>query len=189
METLLSNTLVVLGIILGIALGVTLIVYIVLPALIKKEVPVQEYVEITDKVLTKTDAFMGIVKEILPNNATVNIVQKIINICEIGVKNAEQLCKIQEITKDQRKDAANQYIQTVLKESGIEITPAREKIIEGAIEAAVYAIGHKETTEAEKQAALEEAQNQVAEANAKAAELQKTIDNIADSDQAVKSTT
>lgn len=140
---ILSNTVLVLGIILGIALGVAILSYFVLPLLIKKGVPVSQYIQTADEVLNKAEAVMKVVDGLLPNNQAVNIIDKIIEIAEIGTKNAEQLYKIEEIDKTQRKEEAIKYVHTVLEELGIEITPEREQIIDGAIEAAVYAIGHK----------------------------------------------
>lgn len=148
---ILSNTLVVLGIVLGTALVVAAVVYFILPLLIKKNIPVNQYIESVGEVLAKADEVLKMVDGVMPNNSAVNIAEKIIKIAEVGVKNAEQLYKIGEIAKDQRKTEAINYINTVLGELGIEITPEREQIILGAIEAAVYAIGHKKESFTEEQ--------------------------------------
>lgn len=178
MNTLLSNTLVLLAIIIGVALAVVAIVYFVLPYLIKKNVPVKQYTDIADKVLSKSDEVMEVVKEIFPNNAVVNITEKILKIAEIGVKNAEQLCKIQEITKDQRKDASINYVTTVLKENGVEVTDDRLTIIKGAVEAAVFALGHTPVDVKELQDNLNTANQTISTLQGEKTDLLKKIDGV-----------
>lgn len=54
-----------------------------------------------------------------------------------AVQYAEQLFKNGSIDKEERILKATEYVKLVLKESGVDITPEREELIKGAIEASV----------------------------------------------------
>ena len=70
------------------------------------------------------------------------VVDKVIDYAEIGVAEAEQLYRVNDITKDERKQAAIEFVYQSLRLAGYELTPELEKITAGAIEAAVLGLGH-----------------------------------------------
>lgn len=85
---------------------------------------------------TVTDAL----KVAMPGNKVVSVIDKVVDYAQTGVKAAEQLAKSGQITADQRKSQANQYITTALNYAGIEVTPEIQTAIDGAVECAVAAL-------------------------------------------------
>lgn len=77
-----------------------------------------------------------------PNSPALLIVDKVIDWARKGAEAAEQLYYIDSITGDQRKAEATKFVYDALKVAEIEITPAVEKVVDGCIEAAVFAMGH-----------------------------------------------
>ena len=49
--------------------------------------------------------------------------------------------------KDKRKEAARQYVNDALAPAGVPITPEADRLIEGAIQSEVLALGHKDKDE------------------------------------------
>lgn len=60
---------------------------------------------------------------------------------------AEQLYKTSQIPEEQRKAEATQLVYICLQAAGVDVTEDMKRIIDGAIEAAVYALPktHEET--------------------------------------------
>lgn len=131
----------IIGLAIGLAVGVIVASGIFLPALKKKGAgSVLEQASNTIGVINKT---FDSLKTIMPDNPAVNMIDKILDWAYIGVEQAEQLYLIGRIKGDERKAAAIDFIRESLNLAGIEITPSIEKIIDGAVEASVLALGHK----------------------------------------------
>jgi hypothetical protein len=132
----------------GILLIVTMIsivvaaIAIVFPWLKKKGVDLKPTFKVAEGVVNGADTITDILKAAFPTSAIAGIADKIIDYARIGVEKAEQLYYINEITGDQRKAEAIRFVHDALKLANIETTPAIEKIIDGAVEAGVYALGH-----------------------------------------------
>lgn len=120
---------------------------IIFPWLKKKGVNVPSTLEATSGVLDATDAITDILKAAFPTSAVVNIVDKVIDYAKVGAQKAEQLYIINTISKDERKEEATKFVYEALEIAGIERTAAIEKIVDGAVEAAVLTLGHTVDTD------------------------------------------
>lgn len=114
------------------------------PWLKKKGVNVPTALEVGEIAVTGADQITDILKALFPGNAAVNIADKIIDYAVVGVKKAEQLYHINSITGDERNAEAKKFVYEALELAGIERTTAIDKIVDGAVEAAVLALGHAE---------------------------------------------
>ena len=113
-----------------------------IPYLKKRGVNVPATLESVSIGLDSADKIADMLKTIFPANPVVNVVDKVIDYAEIGVAEAEQLYRVNDITKDERKQAAIEFVYQSLRLAGYELTPELEKITAGAIEAAVLGLGH-----------------------------------------------
>ncbi len=116
---------------------------VVIPRLKRKGVNVPATLESVSVGLDSADEITDMLKAAFPANFFINIADKVIDYAKIGVAQAEQLCRINDIARDDRKQAATDFVYQSLRMSGHEITPEIEKITAGAIEAAVMGLGHK----------------------------------------------
>lgn len=114
------------------------------PWLKKKGVNVPTALEVGEIAVTGADQITDILKALFPGNAAVTIADKIIDYAAVGVKKAQQLYHINQITGDERKAEAMKFVYDALELAGVERTAAIDKIIDGAVEAAVLALGHAE---------------------------------------------
>lgn len=120
---------------------------LIFPWLKKKGVNVLSTLEATSGVLDATDAITDILKAAFPASAVVNIVDKVIDYAKVGAQKAEQLYIINTISKDERKEEATKFVYEALEIAGVERTAAIEKIVDGAVEAAVLTLGHTVDTD------------------------------------------
>lgn len=132
------------SLIIGLAVGVIAASGILLPALKKKGVDAGAILEQASSTIGVINNTFDSLKAILPDNPAVNMIDKILDWASIGVDQAEQLYLVGKIKGDERKAAAIDFIHESLSLAGIEITPSIEKIIDGAVEASVLALGHKQ---------------------------------------------
>jgi len=131
-------------IVLAFILLVVVSAVVILPMFKRKGIDAEAVLKQTrDALVTVSNAF-DTVKPFLPESAAVNKFEDIVGIVQIGVDNAEQLYHISELEGDKRKVAAKQYIDDALDFVGIEKTKAVERLVDGALEASVFRLGHKE---------------------------------------------
>lgn len=119
----------------------------IFPWLKKRGVNVPSALGVTSGVLDGADTITDILKMAFPASAVVNVVDKVIDYAKIGVQKAEQLYIINTISKDERKEEATKFVYEALEIAGIERTAAIDKIVDGAVEAAVLTLGHMEDTD------------------------------------------
>ncbi|WOC32790.1 MULTISPECIES: phage holin, LLH family [Caproicibacterium] len=86
------------------------------------------------------DKLTDALKEVLPDNKGVLLLDKIVDYAKIGVQAAEQLAKSGQIDAKARKETATNYLLAVLKAAGVEVTPEIQTAIDGAVECAVAAL-------------------------------------------------
>ena len=141
-----ENINIILVIIAAVAVMVAACAFI-FPWLKKKDINVPSTLEATSGVLDATDAITDILKAAFPTSAVVNIVDKVIDYAKVGAQKAEQLYIINTISKDERKEEATKFVYEALEIAGIERTAAIEKIVDGAVEAAVLTLGHTVDTD------------------------------------------
>ena len=138
-----TNTLAVLALVVGIAIGVVAMLSIELPYVKKKGIDIEKYLNKVNDTVVKIDQVFNTIKPFLPNVPAIGIVDKVLEYAKLGVNKAEQLYHIGQIQANQRKEEAKSFIFDALKLAKIDITPELEKVIDGAIEASVMALGHK----------------------------------------------
>jgi hypothetical protein len=132
----LSNPYILLGIILLVAVLVLGIVYLAVPYSIKKGYPIEEYLTLADKNLDTIQNAVNTVSKVVPV-PYIELIEKVFNLADVAIHNAEQLYKIGELQKDERKNEARDYVNNALKLVGVEVTPELQKVIDGAIQASV----------------------------------------------------
>jgi hypothetical protein len=153
----------------------------------KKGIDSPEVLSNIEKGIVATEPIIAVAKGIAPLNPAVNILDLIEKYAKTGVKNAEQLYLSSQLPADQRNAKAKDTISAVLKASNVEVTPEIEKIIDGAIEASVLDLGHNKT-DAEKEAAKQALQAQLAQITAENTQLKTTINTITTAATAVNTT-
>lgn len=90
--------------------------------------------------LRTADIILDGVQVALPGLPGVAVVDKVVELAEKSVNAAEQMNKSNQISADQRKATAVQLVKDYLTAANVEITPDMEKIIDGAVEAAVFVL-------------------------------------------------
>ena len=166
------------GTILGVTFGVGAAVLFLMPFLKKKNIKADEVIKKMDTVLTGADAFITVADKILPVNPIVDILKVVEKYARIGVHQAEQLFIASKLGEDERYVKSKETIYAALKLLNVEVTLDVVKIVDGAIEAEVLALGHKDLTEAEKQVQLQQVQAQATQLQTENVQLKQTITTI-----------
>jgi hypothetical protein len=158
-----GNTLAVLTLVIGIVIGVVATVGVVMPLLKKKGIDIEKYLNEANDTVVKVDQVFDTIKPFLPNVPAIGVIDKVLEYTKIGVNKAEQLYYIRQIQADQRKQEAKNFILDVLKLAKIDVTPELDKVIDGAIEASVMALGHTQQTAQAQAAATADTQTTAAQ--------------------------
>lgn len=153
MESILNNpVLLLLAIILFAILSAICILWL-LPMLVKRGVNVSGVIAKADMAISAMDTLTNTVKTLFPETPGIDLVDKILTYAQKAADSAEQLYLTSQIPEEQRKQEAMQLVRKCLQAAGITITEDMQTIIDGAIEAAVYALP-KTHTEQNKSAEL-----------------------------------
>lgn len=140
MEIIMKNPALLILFVIIVALAVALCVLLLVPLLIKKGVDVSGTIEKADLAISTLDSLTDTIKALLPNTPGLDMVDKILVYAQKAVDSAEQLYKTSQIPEEQRKAEATQLVYICLQAAGVDVTEDMKKIIDGAIEAAVYAL-------------------------------------------------
>lgn len=146
---------------------------------LSKKVNVEKTIRNVEKGLTAADGVLTVASELLPGNSIVNALKIVDKYAHVGVNQAEQLYLTSQLPADQRNTKAKETIYAALTAANIVVTPEIEKIIDGAIETEVLALGHKTPTEAEKAAQLANVQEENTKLTQENQALSQKISNIA----------
>lgn len=157
MEFILKNPTLLLGVVVLFAILVALCILWLLPVLIKRGVDVSGTIEKADLAISTLDSLTDTIKALFPNAPGLDMVDKILVYAQKAVDSAEQLYKSSQIPESQRKAEATQLVYICLQEAGVDVTEDMKKIIDGAIEAAVFALPKTHTIETAKVSALPDA--------------------------------
>lgn len=157
MEFILKNPTLLLVAVVLFAILVALCILWLLPALIKRGVDVSGTIEKADLAISTLDSLTDTIKALFPNAPGLDMVDKILVYAQKAVDSAEQLYKTSQIPENQRKAEATQLVYICLQEAGVDVTEDMKKIIDGAIEAAVFALPKTHTIETAKVSALPDA--------------------------------
>lgn len=145
----------------------------------KKGVNISKDLDNVNKVITATEPIISVAKGIAPLNPVISIADLIEHWAKIGVGNAEQLYHTNQLTgDDDRKETAKQTVYTNLKELNINPTENQKKLIDDTIQYWVNDLGHKDKTDAEKEAEKQALQAKVTTLTNENAQLKQTISNV-----------
>jgi hypothetical protein len=124
--------------------GIVFLVFVLLrygfAFLYKKGVDVSGALDVAENSVDAADKIVDALISVVPENYYLKIIDRVIDWAKEAVQRSEQLYKISAIEEDQRKGEAEKYIYEILALSKIEITPELKKIVDGSIEAAVFAL-------------------------------------------------
>lgn len=140
MEIIMKNPVLLILFVIIVALAVALCVLLLVPLLIKKKVDVSGTIEKADLAISTLDSLTDTIKALFPNAPGLDMVDKILVYAQKAVDSAEQLYKTSQIPENQRKAEATQLVYICLQAAGVDVTEDMKKIVDGAIEAAVYAL-------------------------------------------------
>lgn len=147
MDIVLNNPVLLLVAAVIFAVSVALCILWLLPALIKRGVDVSGTIKKADMAISALDTLTDTVKALFPDTPGIDLIDKILLYAQKAVDSAEQLYKSSQIPESQRKAEATQLVYICLQEAGVDVTEDMKKIIDGAIEAAVYALPKTHTAD------------------------------------------
>ena len=157
MDIVLNNPVLLLVAAVIFAVSVALCILWLLPALIKRGVDVSGTIKKADMAISALDTLTDTVKALFPDTPGIDLIDKILVYAQKAVDSAEQLYKSSQIPESQRKAEATKLVYICLQEAGVDVTEDMKKIIDGAIEAAVFALPKSHTIETAKVSALPDA--------------------------------
>jgi len=126
--------------IVGIVLAVFGVLAFIIPALVKRGIDLSGGISKVSGALGSAGAVFGGLQGVFPDLQGFEIIEKIMEWAKEAVATAEQLYKIHEIDADDRKEAATELVYEMLKVANVPLTPKIKKIVNGCIEAAVFAL-------------------------------------------------
>ena len=130
----------ILLLIAAVVAGFVLATVVFVPMLKKKYVNTPQIIGTVQDGLATADTILDGVQAALPGLPGITVVDKVIELAQKGVNAAEQLYKSAQVPKEERKTTAVQLVKDCLTAANVEITPDIEKIIDGAVEAAVFTL-------------------------------------------------
>ena len=120
-----------------------IIALIAIPALRKRGIDPDVILQRIADTSESLKATVAIVQPFLPENVALTKLDAVFELVEKGVWSAEQLCYIEKLPPEERKEYAYKYVTESLNMLDIPVTPEMEAVINGAIEAEVLSLGHK----------------------------------------------
>lgn len=154
MDIVLNNPVLLLVAAVIFAVSVAFCILWLLPALIKRGVDVSGTIKKADMAISALDTLTDTVKALFPDTPGIDLIDKILVYAQKAVDSAEQLYKSSQIPESQRKAEATKLVYICLQEAGVDVTEDMKKIIDGAIEAAVYALPKTHSADDSSQAML-----------------------------------
>ena len=130
-------------IVLAIVVTVSAVITIAIPYLKKRGVNVGEMLAQIKESIGSLDNTYNLLKPFFIETSGVETIDKILAAANVGVANAEQLYHIGQLSANDRKSAAREYIVDALGLMDVAVTSEVERLIDGAIEAEVLELGHK----------------------------------------------
>lgn len=126
----------------ALCVGVVLTLLVLLPFLKKRGVETGQVLSALHTGVHDAGTLAQALKASFPENQALGTLDQIARCAELGVARAEQLCKIDGIPREQRKEEAVRFVCESLSLAGIEPTEEIRAVADGCIEAAVFALGH-----------------------------------------------
>ena len=144
MNNILSNPIIIVCIIAATSI-VTLSIEKLIPTLAKKNDNIEKGIDTAKTIVNETGNIIEIADSVLPNNEVINVLEIIEKWAKKAVDCAEQLYKTSKLEKDERNNKAKEQIYSLLEMLNVKRTTEIDKIIDGTIEAEVFALGHSPT--------------------------------------------
>ena len=113
---------------------------VVIPRLVKKGIDISGVLVGTGTVLETADTVVDTLQEFFPDVPAFALIDNVIGWAQKGAEAAEQLYKTSKIEEAQRKDEATRLVYEFIAAAGVELDSNMKKIVDGAIEAAVFAL-------------------------------------------------
>ena len=134
------NNAIILLVVLAAVLAVFGGLAVVIPRLVKKGIDISGVLVGTGTVLETADTVVDTLQEVFPDVPAFALIDKVIGWAQKGAEAAEQLYKTSKIEEAQRKDEATRLVYEFIAAAGVELDSNMKKIVDGAIEAAVFAL-------------------------------------------------
>ena len=113
---------------------------VVIPRLVKKGIDISGVLVGTGTALETADTVVDTLQEFFPDVPAFALIDKVIGWAQKAAEAAEQLYKTSKIEEAQRKDEATRLVYEFIAAAGVELDGDMKKIVDGAIEAAVFAL-------------------------------------------------
>ena len=140
METVLTNPIVFILFITLFAVFVCVAVMFLLPRLVKRGIDVSGLLDKASMTVSAMDTVTDTLKTLFPATPGLNLIDKILEYASRAVASAEQMYKTSQIPEEKRKDEATALVYAFLEAAGVTVTEELKPIIDGSIEAAVFAL-------------------------------------------------
>ncbi len=134
------NNAIILLVVLAAVLAVFGGLAVVIPRLVKKGIDISGVLVGTGKVLDTTETVVDTLQEFFPEVPAFALIDRVIGWAQKAAEAAEQLYKTSKIEEAQRKDEATRLVYEFIAAAGVELDGDMKKIVDGAIEAAVFAL-------------------------------------------------
>ena len=140
METVLTNPIVFILCITLFAVFVCVAVMFLLPRLVKRGIDVSGLLDKASMTVSAMDTVTDTLKTLFPATPGLDLIDKILEYANRAVASAEQMYKTSQIPEEKRKDEATALVYAFLEAAGVTVTEELKPIIDGSIEAAVFAL-------------------------------------------------
>lgn len=146
-----------------------------IPYLKKRNINIDGALNKVKNIADTSGKILDVADEVLPNNPVIFFLKNFDKWAKIAAGEAEQLSHAGDISSDKRLETAQNAVYNILNELNIELTDNRKALIDSSIQDAVNELGHKDTTEAEKAAAMEKLQVEKAQLASENTQLKQAI--------------
>ena len=111
------------------------------------KVNLTEYTGVVSPILNALKSALNAVNGVMPNNEVISVMVRVCQIAIDATSHAEELWIEGQIEKAERSQIAKDYIDNMLKDSNITMTPVLESIINCAITLTCYFMPHNRDEE------------------------------------------
>ena len=125
--------------------GIVALVAVIIAVCLK--VNLTEYTGVVSPILNALKSALNAVNGVMPNNEVISVMVRVCQIAIDATSHAEELWIEGQIEKAERSQIAKDYIDNMLKDSNITMTPILESIINCAITLTCYFMPHNRDEE------------------------------------------
>lgn len=140
METILNNPIVFILFVVLFAVFVCVAVMFLLPRLVKRGIDVSGLLDKASMTVSAMDTVTETLKTLFPATPGLDLIDKILDYASQAVASAEQMYKASQIPEEKRKEEATALVYAFLEAAGITVTDALRTVVDGSIEASVFAL-------------------------------------------------